>query len=60
MGFSCALSCVLFVNSAGYEEGPKSAFNMVADAVTDWDWEYDGMILLINVTWDDRNYGNSR
>ena len=45
-------------NSAGYEEGPKSAFNMVADAVTDWDWEYDGMILLINVTWDDRNYGN--
>lgn len=31
---------------------------MVADAVTDWDWEYDGMILLINVTWDDRNYGN--
>ena len=45
-------------NSAGYEEGPKSAFNMVADAVTDWDWEYAGMILLINVTWDDRNYGN--
>ena len=45
-------------NSAGYEEGPKSAFNIVADAVTDWDWEYDGMILLINVTWDDRNYGN--
>ena len=45
-------------NSAGYEGGPKSAFNMVADAVTDWDWEYDGMILLINVTWDDRNYGN--
>lgn len=45
-------------NSAGYEEGPKSAFNIVADAVTDWDWEYDGMILLINVNLDFNNYGN--
>ena len=47
-------------NSAGYEEGPKSAFNIVADAVTDWDWEYDGMILLINVNLDFNNYGNFR
>lgn len=45
-------------NSAGYEQGPINAFNILADAVTDWDWEYDGMILLISVTWDDRNYGN--
>lgn len=45
-------------NSAGdYEGGPRDTFDFLMEAMTDWDFEYDGKILTMNTPDFGRNYG---
>lgn len=45
-------------SSAGYEKGPVDTFDIIADALSDFDWEYDGFIIMMEMTEEFRGYGN--
>lgn len=44
-------------SSAGYERGPVDTFEILAESFTDWDWEYDGAVYLMETTLEFRGYG---
>lgn len=44
-------------SSAGYEKGPVDMFDILSEAITDWDFEYDGVIFIMEMTPEFRGYG---